>query len=270
MKKYLVNFPCRHPFVKYVLLVIIAASCVTKKQITYLQSPDKIIPGYAQYSPETYQIKTGDELYINVEPLVEEEQGFLNSSNKLSSGTLAGRTLSLMSYLVYEDGTIDFPYVGKIKVAGKTTRQVREQIMNILDEYLREEAKITVKLVNRYVSIIGEVRSPGRFEIYEERLNIFQALSMAGDITSFGSRKNVKIIRHIGDSIAIKEFDIRSEELLGSEFYFIEPNDVIYVEKIRGQFFRFDNFGSFFSTVTSSLSFLILVLNYSEYFKKSN
>lgn len=244
------------------LVTLLLSSCVTKKRLTYLQTPGEEIPGYEKISHENYTIKAGDELYINVEPLIEEERGFLSSSRQLSGGSMVGRTLSLLSYLVYDDGTIDFPYVGTIEVEGLTTRELTAKIRSILREYLMEEAKITVKLVNRYVSIIGDVRSPGRFEIFEEQLTIFQAMAMAGDVTSFGDRAKIKIIRNIGEETIIKEFDLRSEEIIGSEFYYVIPNDVIYVEKMKGQFFRFDNFGSLFSTVTSSLSFLILVLSY--------
>ena len=246
----------------FLITVFIASSCVTRKQVSYLQTPDKNIPTYEQYSPENYKVQPGDELYINVEPLVEEERGFLNSSRQISGGSMVGRTLSLLSYLVYDDGTIDFPYVGTIQVADLTTRQIRAELDSILGEYLLEEAKVTVKLVNRYISIIGDVRSPGRFEVYEEQINIYQAIAMAGDLTTFGDRAKVKIIRKVGDETVIKEFDLRTEEVIGSENYYIVPNDVIYVEKIKGQFFRFDNFGNLFSTVTSSLSFLILVLSY--------
>ena len=242
--------------------MIFITSCVTKKQVTYLQTPSKKIPSYEAYKPENYTVKPGDELYINVEPLMEEEQGFLSSSRQISGGSMVGRTLSLLSYLVYDDGTIDFPYVGTIMVEGLTTREIRKKIADVLDDYLMEQAKITVKLVNRYVSIIGDVKSPGRYEIYEEQLNIFQALAMSGDVATYANRAQIKIIRNIGDETVVKEFDLRSEDIIGSEYYYVVPNDVIYVEKMRGQFFRFDNFGNLFSTITSSLSFLILVLSY--------
>lgn len=244
--------------------ILFMASCVTKKQVTYLQEPGKDIPNYESFKPDNYKIQQGDELYINVEPLVEEERGFLSSSRQLSGGSMVGRTLSLLSYLVYDDGTIDFPYVGTIKVEGLTTREIRSKISKILGEYLMEEAKVTVKLVNRFVSIIGDVRNPGRYEVFEEQLTIFQAIAMAGDVTSYGDRGKIKIIRKVGEETIIKEFDMRSTEIIGSEFYYVAPNDVIYIEKIRGQFFRFDNFGNLFSTITSSLSFLILVLSYTK------
>lgn len=242
--------------------MVSVTSCVTKRQVTYLQEPTKKIPSYEAFKPENYTVKPGDELYINVEPLMEEESQFLSSSRQISGGSMAGRTLSLLSYLVYDDGTIDFPYVGTIKVEGLTTREVRKEIMDVLDDYLMEQAKVTVKLVNRYISIIGDVKSPGRYEIFEEQLNIFQAIALSGDVSTYGNRAQIKIIRNIGDETVVKEFDLRSEDIIGSEFYYVVPNDVIYVEKMRGQFFRFDNFGNLFSTITSSLSFLILVLSY--------
>ncbi|MFB6340667.1 polysaccharide biosynthesis/export family protein [Saccharicrinis sp. FJH62] len=251
-----------HSLVLLLFAMISISSCVTKKQITYLQAPNKKIPSYEDYKPENYTVKPGDELYINVEPLMEEEQGFLSTSRQISGGSMVGRTLSLLSYLVYDDGTIDFPYVGTIKVEGMTTREIRKKIMDVLDEYLMEQPKVTVKLVNRYISIIGDVKSPGRYEIYEEQMNIFQAMAMSGDVGTYGDRAQIKIIRNIGDETVVREFDLRSEDIIGSEFYYVLPNDVIYVEKMRGQFFRFDNFGNLFSTITSSLSFLILVLSY--------
>lgn len=251
----------RHTYWLLILVVGLFTSCITNKQSLYLQNNDSL-PVYSSVTPTSYKIRQGDQLYIKIESIIEEENSFLGSGGSQTS--MSGSMLYLQSYEVYSDGNIDYPYVGKIPVAGKSAREVREQLQVQLKDYLAADAKVTVKLVNSFISVIGEVKRGGRFGLNEDQLTIFDAIAMAGDLSNFGDRRKIKVIRKTDNGSIVKEFDLRTKDLLGSEYYFVQPGDVIYVSKVRGQFFRMDNFGTTLSMVTSSLSFLLLVLNYSK------
>ncbi len=248
------------------LLVVILsfASCVTNKKTTYLQVLKDQLDTLDVVRPESYLIRPGDELYIKIEPLSPDAEQFLDAGESSSSSALT-QSLYLRSYDVYADSCIDYPYIGKVKVAGLTTRQVRKTMEDAMREFVLKDGKVTVKLVNKYVSVLGAVGSPGKYTIYKEGLNIFQMIAMAGDVSTYGNREMVKLIREVDGEIIVKEFDLRRNDILGSEFYYVQPNDVIYIEKMKGQFFRMENFSSFLTTVTSSLSFLLLVLSYANF-----
>ncbi len=169
--------------------------------------------------------------------------------------------LNLQSYPVFKDGTIDYPSVGTVHVAGLNIREAWQLMDSLLVGPIFNEGKVTVKLINNYVSLVGDVKRPGKYIIYKENMNIFQALALGGDISTFGDRATVRIVRHAPNQTYVKTFDLRSDEILNSEFYFIQPNDVIYVSKIRGQFFGMDSFADFVSLISGSLSILVISLS---------
>lgn len=243
---------------------MLMASCVTNKNTQYLQMADDDVATYELFQPESYILQPGDELYIKIEPLTPEVENFLEA-NQTSSGSAMSQSLYLYSYEIFTDSCIDYPFIGKIKLAGITTRAARKKVEDAMKDYVLKDGKVTVKLVNKYVSILGEVKSPGKYTIYKEGLNIFQVLAMAGDLTTYGNRERVRLVRQVGDEFIVKEFDLRRNDILGSEYFFVKPNDIIYIGKVKGQFFRMENFPTLLTTITSSLSFLLLVLNYSNF-----
>ncbi len=250
---------------KYLFLFVIGsllASCVTNRKTQYLQEVDnERIPGYSKVELEYYKIQPGDELYIQLTPFDPEVREVFNmdQSRTTTSGDIEA-ILNLQSYPVYQDGNIDFPIIGKVQMAGLTVRDARSKMDSLLIGKLFSDGEVKVKLINNYVSLVGDVKKPGKYIIYKENLNIFQALALGGDIATFGDRSEVRIVRHTPDQILVKTFDLRSEEILSSEFYFIQPNDVIYVRRIKGQFFGMDSFTDFVSLVSGSLSVLALSL----------
>ncbi len=252
----------RTGIVKYLFLFIaggVLSSCVTNKKTQYLQSVDENnVPEYEVVEQASYQIQAGDELYIQVSPFDPEMKEMFSLDKGRTSFSDAEAMLHLQSYTVYQDGNIDYPLIGRIPLAGLTAREARDRMDSLLIGSFFNEAEVTVKLVNNYVSVVGDVKKPGKYSIYKDNLNIFQALAMAGDVSTFGDRSTVRIIRHKPDKTFVKTFDLRSEEILGSEYYYIQPNDVIYVSRIKGQFFGMDSFTDFVSLVSGSLSILAL------------
>ena len=114
-------------------------------------------------------------------------------------------------------------------------------------------------MINNYVSIIGEVNRPGRYPIYKDRMNIFQALAMAGDLGDFSNRQKIQIIRQIPNGSITREFSLTDRDILSSEFFYVMPNDVIYAQPMRGRFFKMDIFP--YSIILNTITTFILFLN---------
>ena len=179
----------------------------------------------------------------------------------LSAPTVSSteQSVDLLSYVVQQDGTIELPYIGSVDVGGKTLEEIKEILEQQLADYVTDVA-VTVKLVNYYISILGEVTIPGRYPIYKQQMNIFQAIAMAGDIGDYGNRYKVQIIRPTPEGSVIKEFDLTDRTLVDSEFYYIMPNDVIYVEPMKGKFFAMNQFP--WALIIGTISTTILILSY--------
>jgi polysaccharide export outer membrane protein len=231
--------------------------------VTYLQEHE-VSPYSGEYTPpEDYLIRPNDNLYIRVTTLDPSYASLFNAMGQQGGYIQADEAAAqLISYPVELDGTVDLPYVGPIEVAGKTLKQAKKDIEVILAEYVTD-ASLTVKLMNNYVSVVGEVNDPGLYPIYKERLNIYQALSMAGDVADFGNRYEVSLIRQTNGESIIKEFDITDKKIVDSEFYYVLPNDVIYVKPVKGRFFDINTAPYTFTltTITAAISLFILIQN---------
>jgi polysaccharide export outer membrane protein len=149
-----------------------------------------------------------------------------------------------------------------VEAKGKTITQLisflKSALLNILNQPV-----ISIKLVNRYVSILGEVRNPGHFVYTEDKLSIFDAIGMAGDITDYGNRKQVLLIRNQDNVNIRKEINLLKSNILSSDYYFLRPGDIVYVKPMHNKFWGMRQFP--FAIVLSSVTTAILVLNYIGY-----
>jgi polysaccharide export outer membrane protein len=160
------------------------------------------------------------------------------------------------------DGNVVLPYIGAVKVAGLTLAEAKREIEVVIVDYI-SDASITVRLVQAYVTLLGEIDSPGMYPISKDRLNIFQAIALAGDVADFGNRYVVSIIRQTPKGSLVKDFDITDKKIIDSEFYYVMPNDVIYIKPMKGKFFGLTNYpwGMLLSTATAAISLFILIQN---------
>ena len=137
---------------------------------------------------------------------------------------------ALQTYLVSSDGKIDFPVLGELKLGGLTKKQAEQLIVDKLKPYLKETPIVTVRMVNYKISVIGEVARPGTFTISNEKVNLLEALAMAGDMTVWGLRDNVKLIREGADGRQqIITLDLNKAETILSPYYWLQQNDIVYV-----------------------------------------
>ena len=249
------------------ILGFLMASCVTSKKVNLMQEAgSRGIPTYADtLSYEDYRVRTGDRIYVYVYSIDERVSSMFNpSGNGMNSSMMRqsnnmGGSYDLYTYLVYEDGTIDYPMVGRLPVRGKTTREIKNDLEHRLMEYVQDQTDyklllVEVNIVRRSFSVISDHGS-GTFSIEKEKVTIFEALAMAGDIGDFGDRSKVRIVREIEGETKVKVFDVRSEDIVNSEFYYIEPNDVIYIQRIKGQSFGVNSVTTSISVVATTLAF---------------
>lgn len=249
------------------ILPLLLASCVTSKKVNLLQEAGKNgIPSYADtLSYEDYRVRTGDRLYVYVYSIDERVSSMFNASgnginsSQIRQGNSMNGSYDLYTYLVYDDGTIDYPMVGRLKVRGMTTREIKNELEHRLMEYVQEQTdykllSVEVNIVRRSFSVISDHGS-GTFSLTKEKVTIFEALAMAGDIGDFGDRSKVRIVREIEGQTQVKVFDVRSEDIVNSEFYYIEPNDVIYIQRIKGQSFGINSVTTTISVAATTLAF---------------
>jgi polysaccharide export outer membrane protein len=243
-------------FIPILFLFGFLSSCVTQRKVEYLQDQAKEPKSFSEASVTEYRIKSDDELYIQVNSLDESAANvFANAGQwSLYSGSLQPYGASLISYKVDKDGFLMLPVIGKILVKDKTLSEVTVMIRESLKNVLNQPA-VSVKLVNRYVSVLGEVRDPGHFPIAQEKLTVFDAIGMAGDVTEYGNRREVVLIRNSNGENTRVSLNLTKSEILGSEYYHIKPNDIVYVKPLREKFWgmRQFPFAVLFSTITTGL-----------------
>ena len=253
-----------HLTVKAVIVIALGGlllnGCVTSKKTTYLQLYEESKYSSLYEPPEDYKIQMGDNIYLNVRTPDPARSSMFNAMGEGVMG-FDEATAQIYSYAVQIDGTVELPYIGEVDVAGKTLDEAKEIIKAELSEYVND-ATITVKLVNNNVTVLGEVTTPGVYPLQKERLNIFQALALAGDIDDYGDRYKVNIIRKSpeGEGTIVKEFDLTDRNIIDTEFYYIQPNDVIYVKPIKGKFFGMATFP--FTLIFTGITTFILIDNY--------
>lgn len=244
-----------------VCVLALLSSCVVSKKINYLQVSDKL-PAYSDTLKfEDYKLQRGDYLYVKITSIDPEASemfnGFTGGYHYDSNMSSDNSTSRLYMYLVDEDDCIDYPYVGKINVVDKTLREVKvlleEALMEMLTGY-----SVDVRLANRSFSVLGEAGS-GKYTITREKMTIFEALAMSGDLETYSNRGKIQIIRQTSKGTVVKTFDVRTRSIIDSEFYYVQPNDVIYVpfrdEKVMGA----DHVTSVISITMTTISFGLFI-----------
>jgi polysaccharide biosynthesis/export protein len=246
------------------LLVVLLFSCVPQKKIKYLQKQQEKDTAAVQIKKRNadYRIQANDNIYVRVYALDEKAYLFFNKQSGASSFNDYANDASiyLNSYSVNSEGNIDFPIVGKVYVRDLTVFQVKEMLQRLIAEYLKETT-VVVKMVNFRVTLVGEVMRPGEFTIYKDELNVFEAISLAGDMTEFANRNRVALIRQSESGSQVHYLDLTSEQILGSPYYYMQPNDIIYVSPLG---YKRWGLGSTFpwAVVLASVTTTLLLINY--------
>ena len=240
-------------FVIYVLAIAMLSSCYSHKRVGLLQERDGL-PQYDKAEYELYRLNPNDELEIRVVSLNPEVVSLFQTG-----GTNANVNTSGFTYRIYEDGTVDMPYLSRVKLVGLTLKEAERKLEDELLEF-GDDIRVKLSLATGTFCVIGDA-GRGYFPIYKERMSIYQALALSGGINFSADYAKVKILRRTGESMKILEFDIRPKSLIESEYYYIYPNDVIYFDCSKRRFWAIDSYSGFLSVISTSLSMLVSIWN---------
>jgi len=222
-----------------VLFTVLLTSCISTKDLTYLQpnatsKSDSI--KVAQEGSKPYRIQANDILSINIKALDQKLVDMFSISQTSGQTQTSPQALFFSGYTVDDHGNIRVPILGELNVLGYTTDEVRQKVeKQLLEEYFRKEANIfvTVRLAGLRYTISGEVGSPGTNTIYQDRVTIMEAIANSGDIPITGNRKEVQIIRKFPYGFETYSIDLTREDALNSPYFYIQPNDYIIIKPLK-------------------------------------
>jgi polysaccharide export outer membrane protein len=203
-------------------------SCASKKDILYYQDLKDGSQEYINYLSNAIQIN--DILFIKVSALIPESVEPFNVQTSSTSNNINIETYRIQGYLVTQDGSIVFPILGNINLAGKSTIEAQSIIAKMLSDggYIKEP-KVSVRVINSKITVLGEVKLPGTYSYDEQNLSLNQAIGLAGDLTINGVRKDVLIIREVNGVRTYAHVDLTSSDWFSSPYYYVKQNDVIIV-----------------------------------------
>ena len=246
----------------FIGVLVCVSSCVSTKRLKYLQDNEEDVETAISVEriQKPYRIQTNDLLSIRVKALDQELVGMFNPIGEENPNATGEERLYYDGFLVSEQGTIRVPTLGRVYVLGLTVEEVREKIEEaLLAKYFKEEANVfvTVKLAGIRYTTIGEIGS-GSQVIYKEQVTIMEAIANAGDITEYGDRTDVVIVRQYPGGEKRHHIDLTSIEAMKSPYYYIQPNDLIIVNPLPHKALGLGTTGfSAFQTVASVLALVV-------------
>lgn len=243
-------------------LVILVFSCAEKKKMIYFQGTLNNTESNRNYNPVLHSDDFITVIVMGMDPETVKPFNIPLQSGTMNSGGYSLGSPTPPGYLVDVDGNIDFPVIGKIKVAGLTRSAVIDSIKIKLKPYLTNPT-VLLRIMNFKVTVLGEVNNPGTFTIPNERVTLPEALGIAGDLKITGKRKNIMVIRDVDGKKTEYKVDLTSKELFSSPVYYLNQNDVVYVEpnraKINSSVLNQANVGIIISAVSLIVTVIVLI-----------
>lgn len=246
------------------VFAMLFTSCRTGESLTYFQNADEVGESIRN---EDYAIEIvpADELFISVNSLVPEATAIYNLplSNPAQAGSLELTTSPKnQTYIVNKDGNIQFPVLGQLHVAGMTIHELTEMLTKEISKDV-ENPIVRVQLMNFRVNVLGEVKNPGQIVVTTERFSIFDALATVGDLTEYGRREKVTLIREVDGVRTYHRINLNDANVVNSPYFYLQQNDVIYVEpnKVRKDNSKYNQNNSFRIQVVSTVVSLASVIS---------
>ncbi len=239
-----------------IIVLFVLSSCVPMKKQIYLQveDADSTQSQYVNDNTPSYTLQPGNNLYMQVVSVDREVTAFFNAGMGTSGNIYYDAAVYLNSYSVNDSGFVELPFIGYLDVKGLTLKKAKEKVQQEVDTYVKK-TMVVLKLVNYNVSVVGEVKRPGQFKIYQDHITIFEVLSLAGDMTTFAKRGEVILVRKTEKGSKMHKINFLEDKILESEFYYIMPDDIVYVPPVRGRNFAFTAFP--YTLVISTISLTI-------------
>ena len=242
-------------------LAVIFASCVPQKKMLYLKdaemAAENISKEYVNDRTIDYKLQPGDNLYIHVVNTIDERSAA--SINGDVRGYLSSdANIYLQTTTIDKDGCVEMPLVGKIEVKNLTVDEAKNKLQTAINTYING-SMLVVKLASFNVTLLGEVSRPGMYKVYQSQINLFEAMSLAGNMTNFAKKSEVKIIRQTDNGSEIVTIDMGQADILSSPYYYLKPNDIVYVEPLKIKQWGFTTFP--YSTVFSIVTLGVTLYN---------
>ena len=235
------------------IIVTMGLSCVPISKLRYFNDINELQAPVANPRGQKV-ILPFDRVYIQVFSIDERTNLIFSAMDNQGAGAVSG----LIGYLVDENGNIDYPFTGKIKVSGFTTSEAAGVIQNTLNQYF-SATEVIVKIIDNSITLLGEVQQQGVHSFSQERLNIYEALALGGGLTNYGDRKRVILIREEDKQIRHYRLDLSDSRIAGRDNYYVRANDVIVVEPLRNLSGTYgsNTLGLIFSSISMLISILI-------------
>jgi polysaccharide biosynthesis/export protein len=249
-------------FILLILSVLVfATSCIPQKKLRYLESGnDTLRCDSCRSVVPVHSISPHDMLHIQIVSMAAETSKVPGFDAGTNVGTQA--SVYLQAYPVEEDGELKLPVLGSFLVTGMTIAELEKQLTLVAREKVSLDAEVFVRLLNFKISILGEVKSPGIVEIYDEKVSILDALAMAGDMTTYGDREKVMLVRNNNGVQEIHYINLTRKDLLTSPYFYLRSQDVIYVSPMNAKSYGFGQvqWGIIFSTLSTVIAILAIVI----------
>lgn len=254
---------------KKILLVFLTSLCFfscAKRNLVYFSDLDPYKDYSVQISQSTEpRIQVDDLLSITITSLNPESNMLFNVGVLMPSGdrnnTIINNPIN-ENYLVDKDGNINYPVIGLINLKGLTKQEAVEKITNLVSEYVKDPI-VNLRFMNFKVTVIGEVQKPSSFIIPTEKITVLEALGLAGDMTAYGKRENVLIIREKEGVRTATRLNLNDKSVLSSPYYYLEQNDIIYVEPYKTKALQADQNPGKIAIISSAISLAtIIILNF--------
>lgn len=249
------------PVVGLLIMVMALGSCVSRRSINYLDDP-ALSKGAAKLFENRkfeYRIQVNDVLSIRVLGLDEPTSRFFNIEHQAGFQAMNDAALYVNGFSVDKNGNVQLPTVGKIKLQGLTVNEAQDLVQRKVNEYFTN-ATVILKLVSFRVSVLGSVSRPGSYLIYNNQITILEALSMAGGPSEFADKRNVTLVRQSDKGVQALYVDMSKTDVLSSEYFYLLPNDVLYVPELRARVGRLNI--DLLSVALTTVSVILLVLTY--------
>lgn len=248
---------------------LVLSSCVTNKKYVYLQKDDvndkdlpkdTIIRSYDLQKFE-YRIQPEDNISVRFESLTPQEYDIFNrnlrESQNMNQNLTQGNAI-LIGELVSPGGEITYPVIGKVKVTGFTVYELQDKLQALADQYL-ESPVVKVRLINFRFTILGEAKHEGTVVLTNNRVNYIEAIGLAGGLTDFADKRNLKLIRQVNGKAEVRYLNVLDENFINSPDYYVHQNDILIVPALRQRPYQ-TYFGKNLSLVISSLSLLLITI----------
>ena len=263
-----INTMNKYIFLAVALLILLFTSCRQNKELIYLQGLESLenhpLPASAT---KEYKLNKGDILYIRLYSMNQDISSLFNpgSSSIQNYSQFTQSNMYFQGYTVNDSGSVSLPVLGDIYVESLTIEEAKQVITKAAREYIKD-VTVVIKLANFKLTILGEIKRPGMYYLYEKKVNLLDLIGLAGDLTDYGNRKNILVLRPGENGTISYRVNLTQKESLDSELLYLEPNDLVYIEPLPSKGLRLiiTDYGSILTAISSTLTAIALILTLSK------